>query len=76
MAGLALGLGGALGRQLQAVDGVDFDREPRLLAERLGLPAQLLVRGRHEVVGAEERELALLSMGRSAVQHDRGAGHR
>src|SRR5437773_6339060 len=75
VAGLALGLGGALGRQLQALDGVDFDRETGLLAEHLGLPSELVVGGRNEVVGAQERELALLGVGGSAIQQYRGAGH-
>jgi hypothetical protein len=43
--GLALGLGRALGWQLQAVDGVDLDRDAGLLAEGLGLPSELLVGG-------------------------------
>src|SRR5207247_482083 len=75
VAGLALGLGGALGRQLQALDGVDFDRETGLLAEHLGLPSELVVGGRNEVIGAQERELALLGVGGRAIQQYRGAGH-
>ena len=53
VAGLALGLGGPLGRELEALDGVDLDGDPRLLAEELGLPAQFIVRGRDEMIVAE-----------------------
>src|SRR5207247_9903474 len=65
----------ALRRKLHALDGCDFDREPGLLAEHLGLPSELVVGGRNEVIGAQERELALLGVGGSAIQQYRGAGH-
>ena len=44
VAGLRLRLGRALGRQLQSRDRVHPHRDARLLAERLRLPSQLIVR--------------------------------
>src|SRR5712692_7809746 len=67
MAGLALGLGGPLGRELEALDGVDLDGDPGLLAEDVGLPSELIVRGRDEMIVAEEAQLALLREGRRAA---------
>ena len=60
VAGLRLRLGRALGRQLQPGDGIHPHGDPRLLAEHLRLPPQLVVRGRHEMVVAQERQLPLL----------------
>src|SRR5262245_34400476 len=60
VARLHLRLGRSLGGQLQVGDGVDPHGDTRLLAEYLGLTAQLVVGGGNEVVPAEERQLALL----------------
>ena len=76
MAGLGLGLGGALGRHLQVGDGVHAHGDTGLLAEHLGLPAQLVVGGGHEVVRAEEGQLTLLGESRRAIERQNGPGGR
>ena len=63
VAGLGLGLGRPLGRQLQMRDRVHADLAVRQLAERLGLLPELVVGGRDEVIPAEERQLTLLGEG-------------
>ena len=72
VARLRLGLGGELGVELQVRDGVHADGRPRLLAERLRLPAQLVVGGGDEVVPGEEGQLALLSEGRRLAKAQPG----
>ena len=68
MARLRLRLRRDLGRQLQVRDRVHAHGDAGLLAEGLGLPAELVVGGRDEVVPREEGQLALLGEGGSAIE--------
>ena len=72
VSGLALGLGRALGRELETLDGVQLDRDAGLFAEGLGLAAQLIVGRGNEVTPAEEGELAALGECRSAFEGEGG----
>ena len=76
VARLRLGFRRELGIELQMGDGVDAHGDARLLAERLGLLAQLVVGGGHEVIPRQERQLALLrDSGRRHAGEHGGAGH-
>ena len=72
VSGLALGLGCALGRELETLDGVQLDRDAGLFAEGLGLAPQLIVGRGNEVTAAEEGELAALGECRSAIEGEGG----
>jgi hypothetical protein len=72
-----LRLGGDLRRHLKVRHRVDADGAVRLLAERLRLLLQLVVRGGNEMVPGKHRDLALLRVrGRLAERepgrHPRG----
>src|SRR5713101_2135400 len=65
-------LGRALREQLREGDRVDAHRHPGLLTKDLGLPPQLVVGRRDEVVAREERQLALLGEGGSLPEREPG----
>src|SRR5262249_55345713 len=74
VAGLRLGLRRELRGELQMRDGIDADGDAGLLAEHLGLSAELVIRGGNEVVPGQEGELAFLSVGRRLAEGEPG-GH-
>ena len=78
VARLRLGLRRYLRRHLEVRDRVHADLAARQLAEGLGLPPELVVGDRNEVIPAEERQLTLLGERGSFAERQPGryAGSR